>query len=566
MPRYSQQTAPGELFPAPYNQPAADGSVTFNLKFGGGLNSRTLPEDIDPSECADLSQNFGLDIENVAFFRRAPFDLVGTAPNGGSINGFAQLQNANGSTSTIIQSGPNVYSWDGTLNGFTQVGTVDGGAQLRGHYNQNFPVLGYVIITDLQLRQPVMTWNGTTFAPLSTNLGTAFTAKYCHVNLERAWFANVIAGTALPHMIVVSKTSDPTILSTVNKPSSALGPDDPFFLLTPNLSPINATVDAFFAFIISTLQGDAYQTTGSDSTNIAISQIYSQMGALGAESVVYIGNDVAYGRSGKIETLYGVLNYGDVETAELSRLIANKIQNVNNWTLVYDRRLYKLYCFDGNGNVWLYNKSLTEDATRRYYNRKPVLVSPWTWYTTNHPINFNPACAWTMRRPSDGVWCVYMGDMSGNIYQFEGNGGLDGGTTQTVTTRYSKLLTVPDATGYDITGFVDYRQYFPANLTVTLALQGQQVGNGTPITVPLVGVGASVWGSGSYWGQTNPAQPGPYYWGTRFGGYLQRQPLQVAGNSSHWQFILTVTGATDFFIDDIFIKFTPSTGQAGSGS
>ena len=106
------------------------------LEFGAGLNTRTSDFKADPIECVE-GQNFGLDIENSLMFRRKPFDLVATATNGNAINGFAQLKKVDGTLSTLIQAGSEVYEWDGGST-FTSRGTVRSGVKLRGPRTANF--------------------------------------------------------------------------------------------------------------------------------------------------------------------------------------------------------------------------------------------------------------------------------------------------------------------------------------------------------------------------------------------------------------------------------------------
>ena len=136
----------------------------FLLTFGAGLNSRTSETQIDPRECAD-GQNFGLDIENGLFFRRKPFDLVATAPNAGEIRGWAQVEKADGTLGTVIQAGGNVYDWDGDST-FNLLGTVNSGAKIRGRSHQNFILSDIVIITDLNLQENVLQYDGTTLSEI----------------------------------------------------------------------------------------------------------------------------------------------------------------------------------------------------------------------------------------------------------------------------------------------------------------------------------------------------------------------------------------------------------------
>lgn len=526
------------------------------IVFGGGISSRQLEQDIRDRECSD-GQNFHLDLESASFARRRPFDAVAAAPNAGAIMGWAQLETSDGTLTQLIQAGSNVYAWDGTASGFTLVGTCPASAQLRGKLESNFLPLGYGIITDLNMLQPVSKWDGTTFSIMPTNLGTTFFAKYCNVELERAFFANVAAGTPTPHMLVGSATTDPTTLSITDQPSSSLGPGDPFYVLTPNLSPINGFPVAPRTKVLSTKIGDIYAFGGSSANDFALTGLFPRAGVAGDEAITYIENDIAYGRIGRIESLYGVQTYGQVEAAELSRWIGNEIEEVASWTLVYDRRLFRLYCFPtGVQEVWVLHKSLL-DGQAQHQGAFQYGTSPWSKWVTAHALSFLPTCVWTMKRPSDGLFMVYMGDASGNVYQLDGAGAQDGGSADLTVERVSKLYGLPDGEMYDITGFVRYRQLFPFTVTLQFEFCGAECFD-QPITLSLTtSGGSSVYGgSGStaaYFGGTLGGQTTAYF-GQRFARRLTRHPFDVAGKSSDFRVRATVDGAADFAIDEIVVN------------
>lgn len=528
----------------------------IRIVFGAGLNSRKLEQNIDERECQD-GHDFALDIGEASFSNRAPFDLVGTAPNGQSIQGYAQLVKSDGTISTLIQAGGTVYQWTGTTSGFTAVGTCPSSAKLRGKIEANHLPNGYALITDLSLQQPVMTWDGTTFTPLTTNLGALFYAKFCQVDMQRAFFANVIAGTATPHMLVVSKLGDPTTLSIANQPSSSLGAGDPFYILTPNLSAINGFPEAPATHVLSTQVGDIYNFTGSSSRDFALANFFPFAAPAGDEAIAYIENDVAYGRIGRVESLYTTKSYGAVEAAELSRPIANRILSVGSWTLVYDRRMYRLYCFpSGVQELWVLHKSIA-DGQAQYDGAHAYGVSPWSRWTTSHAIAFQPTCAWTMKRPSDGLFMVYMGDSSGNVYQMEGSGGLDGGTASLSCERLSRLYGIPDGVIFDVTGYVHYRQLFSATLTLTFEFAGSEQFDQV-ITVSLDPAQASsvYGGTGSTAAYYGGALGGvsTAYFGQRLFNRLTRRSFNVAGRSSHVRVRANVSGSAAFAVDEIVIN------------
>ena len=123
----------------------------ITLKFGGGLHTRASSDEIDLRECS-AGQNFALDLEDREFTNRKPFKLLGTAPNGSEIRGFAQLLKSDGSTSMLVQAGTAVYEWDGTSFSSSK-GTVSATAQLRGRLEHNWQLDDKVLITVPALRR-----------------------------------------------------------------------------------------------------------------------------------------------------------------------------------------------------------------------------------------------------------------------------------------------------------------------------------------------------------------------------------------------------------------------------
>ena len=123
------------------------------LTFGGGIDARKSPLDTNPVDCVD-GENFDLDTQFNVLRRRPPLGIVATAPNGERINGLAQLIKQDATTSTLVQAGGTIYEWDGA-DGFTQVGTVNPAAKLRGPIDSNYTLDEFVIITDITLTETV---------------------------------------------------------------------------------------------------------------------------------------------------------------------------------------------------------------------------------------------------------------------------------------------------------------------------------------------------------------------------------------------------------------------------
>lgn len=111
-------------------QKIASEELNVVLKFGGGLHTRASPDEIDGREAAG-GFNFLIDIQNRNLRNRAPFDLVGTVPNGQPIRGGASLLTTGGVVTTLFQAGNTVYQWNGHST-FTSVGSCSSGCKLRG--------------------------------------------------------------------------------------------------------------------------------------------------------------------------------------------------------------------------------------------------------------------------------------------------------------------------------------------------------------------------------------------------------------------------------------------------
>ena len=315
------------------------------LKFGGGIHSRPSEEDIDPRECA-AGENFELDLQNFHYRRRKPFELVGRVPNNGEIRGFVSLKkSSDNSVSMLVQSDGIVYEWTGTV--FTQVQTVEATAKLRGRISHNWWLDDEVIVTDLNLADVVMEWDGSTlddvtFTDEDSNPIGSFKAKYCVIQGERALFGNVVSGSATPHMIVGSKVSDYTNVTVSNKPPSALGEDDPFYLLTPDLRDINGMVSAFNVFVaMSSKEGQFYKLVGASAKDMSVVPFYPDSFASGDESVAFVGNDIFYGRPGRIESIISTDKFSDVENDDLTVGISDLVDGYEDWQIEYNQRSQK---------------------------------------------------------------------------------------------------------------------------------------------------------------------------------------------------------------------------------
>lgn len=543
--------------------PVKPKDLDLKIKFGGGLHTRASADEIDQREAAD-GQNFLLDIDNRELRNRPPFDLIGTVPNGASILGGASLLKADGTVSTLVQAGGVVYEWDGAT-GFTQRGTCVSTAKLRGHWrSHNWNLTNKVIITDLNLVDTVKEWDGATFQSTTfTDEDSApfgsFYAKYAFIEDERAIFANVISNaTPTPHMMVGSKVSDYTNISIANIPSSALGLDDPFYLLTPDLRPINGMESAFGAMIISSEKGRLFNLSGSSAKDFSFDTFFPGSYASGAESLSYIGTDIIYGRQGRIESVRDTNTFGNSESDDLTKIIADQVGGYPSWTLAYNGRAQKVYCFPtSHSEVWVFNpamrtsRSLGAGVTGQFIQQpKESDLSPWMRWKTDHGLAFQPTFVMSMLDPSDGLEYVFMGDSSGNFYRMEGTGASgDGGSTNISTSWTSKVFTAPlDAEVYNLEGFLKYKKNVAANVTLTFLYAGRSAFNqSVTIAIPAP-TGQSYFGGPNYFG-------GQYYFGVPFSNRLIKQQFLVPGQASDFQVKVDVSGTTDVRLSEIDLRF-----------
>lgn len=538
----------------------AKDAQTFTLKFGGGLDARAGEINASPLECVD-GQNFDLDFDLYEFRKRPSFSLVATATNGSPIRGFIQLVKADNTRSVLVQAGDTVYEWDGTSTGFTSVATVSPNSKLRGTIEANSVKDSKVFVTDLNLLTPLKTWDGTTFTSHVHNLTGTLYAKYAIMAAERLILANITNQTTnYPHLLVASKQEDPATLTVANKPSSSLGVSDAFYIPMPNLHPAVGLLEAFGKVIIPTMGANFYQLTGTDSQDSALGNLDPGLGASGEEGVAFVGNDVLYSKQGGIDTLVGTDRFGNVSVDDVSRWIYPLVKDIDSFTLAYNSRLKKLYCIPvGGGKAYVLHKSFLDDRTRRQNTgtsfaeaivgkTETANISPWSVYTTSHDFNFTPVTVMRMYRPSDGLEFVYMGDIDGNIYQMDSDSGADPSSTSITAERLSRVFELPPGRVFDVNGWIRSRQIFAGTVTLTFEYGGYQLFDRS-VTVTLdAASNAPVFGGTVYFG-------GSYYFNSTFnGGRLQKKPYNVAGFSDQFQIRVSITGTSDFFIDEIGVN------------
>ena len=511
------------------------------IRFGGGVHSSASEEDILETECA-AGFNFTLDAQNRQLRPRKGFKLLGTAPNGSEVRGFAFLRRTGGATTMLVQAGSGVYEYSSGT--FTSRGTVQSTAKLRGRIEHFFALDNKVIITDLNLADEVQEWDGTTFQQTSFTDETisgafgVFRAKYCYVANERAVFANIHDnGTNYPHLMVGSARGQFEQITTANRPSSSLSDSDPWFLVEPELRAINGVVHAFGQTVTSGEYGSLFTLSGSTAKDFELQELFPRSAASSDESVVYTGNDIYYGRAGRIESVAATDQYGDVEANDLSLVIKDQIESYDAWTCAYNQRLQRAYFYNA-------------DSQELWVLHQPMLggqESPWMRWTTTHDFAFTPTCMMNGYNPDDGLEYVFMGDASGNVYQLESDQTADAGSSVIAVERLSKLFKLPaDEQSFSLQGWILYRRGESFTVTITIEYQGMGIySQQVEITTPALT--RTSYGGGNYYSN------GEYY-SSSFSGKLERQHLAIAGKGNEFQVRVRVESDQDWTINEIGIR------------
>lgn len=513
------------------------------LRFGGGRNSRASEDQISPFECTD-GENFILDPGNGEFRPRPPYDLEGTAPNGSEIRGFATLRRTDGAVSMLVQAGAQVYEWDGA--NFAAKGSVDASAKIRGTVDAFWALTDKVLITDVNQADEIHEWDGTTFAQTvflqsdgSSAFG-AFRAKYCVVENERAYYGNIFeSGAAFPHLLVSSQRGNYLIVSASDRPASALGEDAPWFLPTPQLKPINGMGTAFDVLAISQEKGAFEKIEGSTSKDFKLTKLHPGSGATGTEAVVSTGNEIIYGASGRIEDLKSTEKFGNVEYDDISFPIKDDIEDFDDWTLIYNPRLRRIYCFPvGSSEVHVIHTDFIGSE-----------LSPWSKWTTQHAFAFQPTAAMLCYDPVDGLEYVYMGDANGNLYKLEGSGTGDAGNTDIVSFRTSKLFSaVLDAKAFNINGWIQYRKNLANTAMLRFLFAGRHVFDKTDELSLTAVTFDPVYSGAAYYG-------GNIWYGPNQENRLVRSIYGVSGQANQFQIEIKIDSSNEFAVTELGVRY-----------
>lgn len=518
-------------------------NMVLSQRFGGGVNSAASAEDISETECSS-GQNFVLDLKNKNLKPRKPYKKLGTTPNGNEIRGLIGCVNSDGDATILVHAGTALYQWSQSV-GFVTVAIVDASSKLRGSNESYWSLDDFTVITDLGLISNVLTWNGSAVAELAHNLGSDFKAKYCVIDNERAYFSNLVSNsTATPHLLAVSKLSDIHTLSVSGRSSSSLGDDDPYYLVTPDMRPVNNTLSFYENIIVSTEKGSLFKIVGNDASNMKVNKLYPRSAAVGDESMLFVGNDIFYGKTGRIESLVATDTYGDIAVDDLSAPIKPNISDLNVWNIAYNPRTQKVYFHaEGESHIWQYSKDMDNSG-----------VSPWVKMTTT--FGLVPTCISCMVDPDDNLEYTFIGDEYGNLYIIEGDAGeLDAGENDITVTWRSGILKLPqELIASEFSGYISYKSGADTQVTLNFLFGGSYVSTSTHV-IELKGSRAGLFfgGEGSYFGS------GTDYFGTPFNGTFRRKSVIPAGASEEIQVELTHTGSADFEINEINLRFGAKT-------
>lgn len=515
------------------------------ITFGGGIHSRRRISDIDINECVKGSENFDLEPQFLALTPRKPFDLVGTAPNAGSIRGYAQLCKVDGTLTTLIQARDKWYSWGGSTT-FTEVGDCNAASRMRGGIEHNFLLEDITIITDLEKLQTVQKWDGTTLSKFNHNLGGDLFAKFCRVFSERAVLSNVKTTTDTSHVALFSKRGSSEEMSNSDRPISSLGLDAAFFLPMLDLRPINAMEFVFGELLFSTERGRLFNLSGNSAFNYFVDEFYNIKGVVGDEAVVDIGNDLLMGLTGRIESLSGVQEFGDVQANDTSIEIADQVEDTPSWRLFYDKNREHVYVFPANeSGVFLVHKRLIGQSE----------FSPWAKWTTTHPMGFNPVTVLPIIDPLTLIDAVYMGDENGNIYRMQGSGDTDGGSDSVKVKRRTGLIEVPAGNVFDLVGWVSYRQLFETVMTINILWGGKETfDQSIQVTLPN-NPNIAVYGGDHYYGDNQT------FYGAEFSQRIRIQDWGAAGLSSHFQLEVEFDAESAVHIEEVGFSFETEPAQ-----
>lgn len=529
----------------------------MKLYFAGGLNEQQTP---NLFECGD-GYNFELGLRQSKLVPRKPFDLKGTATNGLAANGFLQLVKRDNTETTLVQAGDTVYLWDGASS-FTSKGTVSSSSRLRDCY---WSLGDYSVVTDIAKSTVVKKWDGTTFSTLTTGLGASLFAKYGVVFLGRVWLANVTTSTDTPHLMVASAFEDPTSYDVTTRrggPSTDGGGtfatgQEAFYMLSPDLKPINGFLVFFNQLIMSTQDGRLFKLTGTTAATFKWVDYYPGSCAVSAESMLDMGNDVIYmKKGGGVDRLSTTQTSGDVSADDVSRWIPTTTKDLASAITIYDQKNQKVLFFVAGKVLVLYKDLLDGD------------LSPWSVYKTQQSFAFATNAAKYMKMPGTQVYSVYFGDSVGRIFDLNGTGAGDAGSSSIAVLRKTRFINNGEgavmqnvggrmqSTGGALNlmkkilrGLITYRRIFNScDVTVSFDWGDEYNVSSSVITLK----GAPSGSAGVYYGGGSYYSGSAYYsQGSSFAQKISSQSFSPTGKGPGFFCSVSLDTTTNFQIDSL---------------
>lgn len=447
------------------------------------------------------------------------------------------------SVSSITRSGTTATVTTSSNHGYSSGDLVHIDGANEDDYNGEFEitVTGDDTFTYEVTGSPSSPASGT----ITVDFGTELYARYAIVHNGRVWLFNITTNdgtgdTDNPHMMVASAFEDPISYDTANRSqASGFTGSEAFYMLTPDLQPINGVAVFNREIVLSTVSGQLFRLTGSDSTDYQFVPYYQGSAAIGTEAMANIGNDVTYmRRGGNIESLTATETSGDVASNDFSIWITDTVAGLTDALIVYDQTNQRVLYF------------VTDKVLVLFKDLLGAPVSPWSIYTTAMSNAFNTKAARYIRRPGENVWTVYWGDDSGRIFDFNGVGAGDKGDTDILTFRESNSIYGIEAKRSVLKGRVYYKRIGECELVVNADwADAYNVSESVvPLSGPPPGDTASFWNDESYWGDEN-------YWseGFEFTDKIASKGFDPTGRGNSFRLTLSLNTSVKFEIEHIDI-------------
>lgn len=439
-------------------------------------------------------------------------------------------------TATVTTTGSHGYSTGDLVK-------VIGAVETDYNIEAEITVTGSTTFTYTVAGSPATPATGT----ITVDFGTELYAKYSIVHDGRVWIFNVKTNNGsttsdLPHMAVASAYEDPkTFDSTLRSGDAGFSTgNEAFYVLSPDLKPINGVAVFNKELVISTEKGRLYRLTGVDSSDYAFIDYYAGSAATGTESIINIGNDIVYMRQGgNIESLRSTDQYSEITNDDISRWIPDTVRDLSESLSVYDPHLQKVLFFVSGKVLVLFKDVLYAESQ----------LSPWSVYTTELAFDFNTSAARYLRRPSESTWSVYLGDSSGNIYDLNGTGSGDNAATDIITKR--KSGPIPSESPADpIFGKVQFRRI--GECQANFLFDWADAYNISQVTLTLSGPPAV--DSGAYFGGANYFGGDVYFnTGSSFAEKISTRSFSPTGRSHTFTMEAYIETSVRFQIDSIDI-------------